>query len=544
MAVRPHLLRGHQACWLVCVGMTVALASCGSSPNDFTPPVQGGAGTVVSLGKTDGGRDARADVSMSSGGGHAGGGTGGNGAAGSGAAGGQVSAGGMAGGSTAGSGGGAGGTGGAAGSGGSGPADDPCTACEKANCSNPAGLVTYASQPDLLAFYGFANFAGAYEVCFVGTGWPTATADPTVACGSSSASELSPTATAGPASGMPKTTLCQDILKCVHQTNCTGGIDEDDELQCLCGVGVSAGTCQSSDFTPMGACADQMEAGLEVVELSTSAAYASDLCRAYGAAFQMYEFCDDYCCSAECFGGRPPPRDDPGYVQYCNATGTGGSTGSAGSGGSPGTGGSTSTGGTSGAGGVSGAAGSRGGAGGPGGSGGAAGGPSGAAGAGGTPGASQLQNVHFDANTNSWTPSLGATVSRNSNDADGSAQSGSLDLSLNGGDPTLAVQVAASQCVGVVAGTSVQLGVKVFIPGQTGSQGGIGLWYYASSDCSGPIAGVFASPSSTTNAWQSVTATTQVPAGAHSAAVRLLLLKPFGQQSAEALFDDVLMTTQ
>ncbi|HZL17114.1 MAG TPA: hypothetical protein VFG23_05150, partial [Polyangia bacterium] len=429
--------------------------------------------------------------------------------------------------------------GGAAGAGGSGPQDDPCTACEKAKCSNPAGLVTFATQPDLLTAYEFANLAGAYEVCFVGTGWPTTTADPVAACGSSSASDLSPTATAGPASGMPKTTLCQDILKCVHQTNCTGGIDEDNELQCLCGVGVGVATCQGSDFTPMGDCASQMEAGLEVVELSTSSAYTGDLCRAYGAAVQIYEICDDYCCSSECFGGRPPPRDDPGYVQYCNATGAVGSTGSAGAGGNPGTGGSIHTGGTSGAGGFAGAAGSHGGTGGAGGS---AGGSSGGAGAGGSSGASQLQNVHFDTDTDGWTPSFGATVSHNTNDASGSAQSGSLDLSLNGGDPTLSLQVAASECLEVNAGGSYQLGVKVFIPGQVGSQGGLGLWYYASNDCSGSIAAVFASPSSTTNAWQSVTATAQIPAGAHSAAVRLVLLKPFGQQTAEALFDDVVVT--
>jgi hypothetical protein len=538
MAVRPHLLRGHSACWLVCVGLTVALASCGSSPNDFTPPVQGGAGTIVSLGKADGGRDAQADAPSTSGGAAGKSGGGGSGSGGS-AAGGSG-----AGGSGAGGRAGAGGSGGSAvaGAGGGGPQDDPCTACEKAKCSNPAGLVTYATQPDLLSAYGFANLAGAYEVCFVGNGWPTATADPVTACGSSSASELSPTAAAGPESGMPKTTLCQDILKCVHQTNCTGGIDEDNELQCLCGVGVSVGTCQSSDFTPMGACASQMEAGLEVVELSTSTAYASDLCRAYGAAFQIYEICDDYCCSSECFGGRAPPRDDPGYVQYCNATGAGGSAGSTGTAGTSGAGGSIQTGGTSGAGGAVGAAGSLGGAGGAGGS---AGCSLGAAGAGGSSGSSQQPlNVHFDTNTSGWTPSFGATLGRNTNDADGSAQSGSLDLSLNGGDPTLSVQVAASQCIGVNAAGSYQLGVKVFIPGQVGSQGGLGLWYYASNDCSGSIASVFASPSSTTNAWQSVTATAQVPAGTHSAAVRLVLLKPFGQQAAEALFDDVVVTPQ
>jgi hypothetical protein len=51
-------------------------------------------------------------------------------------------------------------------------------------------------------------------------------------------------------------------------------------------------------------------------------------------------------------------------------------------------------------------------------------------------------------------------------------------------------------------------------------------------------------PASTTNAWQSLTASTQIPANVHSASVRLQVLKPFGQSSAEALFDDVAVTSQ
>jgi hypothetical protein len=530
-------LRGHRNCWLVWASMS-ALASCGGNADELLPITQGGAGAVISLPGLDGGPDARTEVPVPSTTGRGGtGGTGGGTAHGG--------AGGLAGGSSGGS----GGSAGVGAIGGSGPPDDPCTACEKAKCSNPAGLVTYATQPDLLDFYGFAKFAGAYEVCFVGKGWPTATADPVAACGSSSTSELGPNATAGPESGMPKTTLCQDILKCVHQTSCTGGIDVDNELQCLCGAGVSPGTCESSDFTPMGACASQMEAGLEVVELSTSAAYASDLCRAYGAAFQMYEFCDDYCCSSECFGGRPAPRDDPGYAQYCNATASGGASGSTAGGGSLGTGGALQTGGSSGTGGVSGGGGGHSGGGGVSGAGAGPGGAGNLGGAiGGSPGGAgvsqQLENVHFDANTSGWAPSVGATLSRNTNDAAGAPQSGSLELDLNAGDPSLSVQAAASQCIGVIAGASTSLGVKVLIPGQVGSQGGLSLWYYASNDCSGAIASVFSSPASASNAWQSLTATAQIPAGTHSASVRLVVLKPFGQTSAEALFDDVAVTSQ
>src|SRR5580692_7150269 len=191
MAVRPHLLRGHPACWLVCVGRTVALASCGSSPNDFTPPVQGGAGTVVSLGKTDGGHDAQPDVPPTGSGGAGKSGGGGNGSGGS-----------ATGGSGAGGPAGAGGSA-AGGSGGGAAQDDPCTACEKANCGNPVGLTDDPTESHSL-------LVGAYATCFLGTGWPTQTA---AACiGPGGASALGSLALSGPSAGTPKTTLCHDIL--------------------------------------------------------------------------------------------------------------------------------------------------------------------------------------------------------------------------------------------------------------------------------------------------------------------------------------------
>ena len=54
---------------------------------------------------------------------------------------------------------------------------------------------------------------------------------------------------------------------------------------------------------------------------------------------------------------------------------------------------------------------------------------------------------------------------------------------------------------------------------------------------------VFSSDPSAMNTWQPIAASTTVPAGAHSVSVRLSVLKPVGQSSAEALFDDVLVTS-
>ena len=89
------------------------------------------------------------------------------------------------------------------------------------------------------------------------------------------------------------------------------------------------------------------------------------------------------------------------------------------------------------------------------------------------------------------------------------------------------------------AARSYGLAVEVMIPSTTTSAGALGLWFFASDDCSGAIAGASMTPSSATNGWQMVTSSAQAPAGAHSMAVRLELFKPIGQSAAEALFDAV-----
>ncbi len=524
--------------------MIMALASCGGGTDNLVPGTKGGVGTVISLNgdgavgnasgiKADGGRDVPA-VAM--GGTGAVGGAGSGGGTGSGGTGSGAGPGGAAGGAIA-SGGGAGN----GGAGGGGPPDDPCTACEKAKCSHPAGLTSNKGD-------AYALLVGAYEVCFLGTGWPSASVDPSVACGGLQG-ETGTAATNGPERGTAKTTLCQDLLKCVHQTNCTGGEDVDNQFQCYCGAGVTIQSCSSSTFVATGVCMDQLAGALESTEFSNSENYFGDVCLANGAAFHLYDFCDANCCESAC--GLPPTGfEDP---TFCNAAGTGGASGSggttgvggrtgtggspgAGSGGNPGTGGATQSGGTSGSGGILGTGG------GAVGSGGSTGG--GGAGDSGSAGSSGLQNVHFDANVASWTASLGATISRSTNDADGSVQSGSLDLVVAGGDPTISAQFSASQCLSVTAGTIYDLGVSILIPGQTGSQGLIGLSYYVSADCSGSVAGLFSSSSFTPTTWQTFNYVAVIPAGVDSIAVKLIVQKPSGQTSAEALFDDVVVKAQ
>jgi hypothetical protein len=187
-----------------------------------------------------------------------------------------------------------------------------------------------------------ALLVGVYDICFLGTAWPSTTADPKIACGGIPG-ETAATAMNGPAAGTAKSTLCQDLLKCVHQTNCPG--DTDTETSCYCGAGVSISTCISPSFTPTGACDTQVAAALESTEFSTSIDFFFDNCLANGAAFYLFDNCDANCCETEC-GRTPSGQEDP---SFCNAVSTGGASGT---GGTTGTGGAHASGGTTGTGGV------------------------------------------------------------------------------------------------------------------------------------------------------------------------------------------------
>ncbi len=537
--------------------MAVGVVSCSNTDN-MAPWTAGGPGQVVTLSKDAGHADGGRDAAMpSSTGGHGGTalGTGGTGVGVGGSAGAHAAAGES----------GAAGAGGVGGAAGSGPQDDPCTACEKSRCSHPdlsgdnpaTGTVTHA------------ELVAAYEVCFIGTGWPSATLDPSVKC---LPGETGTTAIDGPASGTAKTILCQALLQCIHQSKCPG--PDDNETDCYCGAGVDITTCRSAGFSPTGACASQVAAALESTEFSTSGTYYFDPCLANGAAFFIYDNCDANCCEEEC--GLTPSGDED--LTLCNAAGTGGAAGAGGTigtggatgtGGVQGTGGTTGTGGVVGTGGVQGAGGTTGtggvvGTGGVSGTGGvtstggvqgtggttSTGGLAGSAGSSGSTGGSSgssgaggLQNATFNTNTVSWTPDSGATISWSTNDAGGSALSGSLDLEVTG-DPTIGVQAAAVQCISASPGASYSLDADILIP--TGSSSYASLWFYGSNDCSGSALSVVAStPSFTTvTAWQEVFASASAPSGAHSAGVHLQVEKSVGQSSGEALFDNVMVTSQ
>jgi len=548
----PALSRAAQAVAFACT-VAVMTTACGSSQNGPTPGTQGGTGVVLtrdagqaSQVDADASSDVPTDVPVAADAlspdamGAAGGGglmsmNGGAGGAG-GAAG------------TAGVDAGVGGGGGAANSG---PPDSPCTACEKAKCSNPKGLPGDPAQA--------LTQIGTYSVCFQGAGWPTS-AVPASYCGAEPG-ETGAISQGGAQQGVNKSVLCQTLLDCIHKTTCQG--EEYSWTDCYCGADVMVSTCSNPQYVPTGACKDAFLAGLESDNFTASSNNVYDYCFATAAAIEIVNDCDSNCCSQECLGMSNADADP----SYCNAPGsTGGGTagnsgaaggGSAGSGGTAGAPGTAGASGAAGAPGTAGAAGSgsagNAGAGGTaGGAGGSAGGAAGVsgtagsptAGAGGSSIATALENATFDSSTVHWTGDPNVQVTRSSNDADGSAQSGSLDVALTGADPTVISKSAVWQCVAVTAGANYGVSAKILVPGQTSSEGGVDLFYYASADCSGGVTSTYSLPLSAASSWQKVSATATTPADIQSVAVRLVIVKPYTQTSAEALFDDVVVAQQ
>ncbi len=546
---RSALYRAAQTFAFACA-VAVMTASCGSSQNDPAPGTQGGAGVVLTrdagaTSNADADADASADVAVAADAllpdatGAAGGGglMSMNGGAGG--------AGGVAG--TAGVDGGMGGGGGAANSG---PPDSPCTACEKMKCSNPKGVPANPIQA--------LTQIGTNSVCFQGAGWPMSSLGATqLGCGEEPG-ETGAVSLGGAQQGVNKSVLCQTFLDCIHKTSCQG--ENYDWGDCYCGAGVGAngiGMCGSPQYVPTGACKDSFLAGLESDSFAASVHDIFDPCYATGAAIEIVNDCDSNCCSQECLGMSNAFADPT----YCNATGSTGGTagssgaagsGSAGSGGSAGAPGTAGVSGSAGAPGTAGVGGSGSAGGSVGGAGGSAGGAagvsgtagSGTAGVGGSSISTVLQNATFDSSTVHWTGDPNVQVTRSSNDADGSAQSGSLDVALTGADATVISKSAVWQCVAVTASANYGVSAKVLIPGTTSSEGGLDLWYYASADCSGGVTSTYSLPLSAASSWTKISATATTPAAVQSVAVRLVIVKPYTQTAAEALFDDVVVARQ
>ncbi|HVY39007.1 MAG TPA: hypothetical protein VHM31_13775 [Polyangia bacterium] len=508
------------------LAIAVSVASCDSDSNQIGPPVGGGPAVVLRDGGAPDGGAAAGGKGGNGGRGGVGGSAGRNAAGAGGAAGARATGG--AGGTVV------SGTGGAANGGAT--QVDPCRACVQRRCTKP--------QND------DGTTQVAYDLCFLDQAVPAAAPNGGYdyragVCGDGSPNWDRVTV-GGDHPGTSKAGLCKAVLDCIVRTKCAGDFGADNFFDCYCGPGKTA-VCGSATFVPQGQCAAEMAAGYETTSNNAITNAFANACFASGAASYAYVGCYESCCSKECLGVDPPPGLDDGTCNAPSSAGTGGATGTGGmvgTGGILGTGGAAGRGGTTGTGGVASTSGSGGtvAAGGRGGSAGAASGGAGAAGAGG--GAPAPMVSHFDGTTSPWLASYGATVSYSTFDAKGSAASGSLDLALTNGSASINSVVAATECVSAVANATYDLSAQVFLPqSMSGSLAGMALWFFTSNDCTGAAGSTFTSSQiATVASWQSLTASSTVPAGTQSMSIRLTVTKPAGKTDVEARFDDVSVT--
>ncbi len=159
-----------------------------------------------------------------------------------------------------------------------------------------------------------------------------------------------------------------------------------------------------------------------------------------------------------------------------------------------------------------------------------------------------VHNSSFDGATTGWTAEPGSSASWTSQDGGGNPSSGSVAVvnsDTNAADAPYGTTTAgAFQCLTVTPGACYQVDAQISIPsGQASVAAGFVLDQHSTSDCSQPPVSSFLSPQiSSTGAWQTISGTTtRILLGVGSLALRLVAVKPLGQSSAEALFDNVLV---
>jgi hypothetical protein len=156
-----------------------------------------------------------------------------------------------------------------------------------------------------------------------------------------------------------------------------------------------------------------------------------------------------------------------------------------------------------------------------------------------------VMNAAFNTDISSWTAEPGAALVWNSTSAeDQKAGSGALAVTSKSVSKTTPgwIMQGAFQCVPVDSGSMYDVGAQLSVAANPGGGAGlVGLLFYASGDCSGDTVGVATSDQVTaTGMCEALSVTRTAPVGAASAAVRLVVIKPFPQAPLTVEFDNVL----
>jgi hypothetical protein len=154
-----------------------------------------------------------------------------------------------------------------------------------------------------------------------------------------------------------------------------------------------------------------------------------------------------------------------------------------------------------------------------------------------------VQNPSFDLNPDSWMPESNLGLSWSDVDALGRDDSGSLGASnqfqtdLDGN-----MMVGARQCLAITPGVVYHYFLQASVPEEgIGTQAGLQVIFYDNVQCTGSTLDVAASSLVDGDDWSVASVTYPTPWGAKSAAVRLIVIKPYRQPPVVTLFDNVLV---
>ena len=98
----------------------------------------------------------------------------------------------------------------------------------------------------------------------------------------------------GPAAGVPRKALCNEVLDCVRDSACA---KDQAPIKCYCGT-ASASDCQAGHGN--GKCKSQIERGLETTSFATITQRIGDSTYGGGVAMQRID-CDQTFCADQCF---------------------------------------------------------------------------------------------------------------------------------------------------------------------------------------------------------------------------------------------------
>lgn len=153
-----------------------------------------------------------------------------------------------------------------------------------------------------------------------------------------------------------------------------------------------------------------------------------------------------------------------------------------------------------------------------------------------------LENPGFESDFTGWDQYFGRIGEWSSEDADGSASSGSA-LIGNEGTSDGVVPLVLNQCLSVQAGQEYQFGGDVRVPaGQpSGTSAYIFVNPFTNSDCVGDL-NAFETTGSSSGNWVSVDSAITTGAGVQSMLFAIGVFKPNGETAdAEALFDNLFL---